>query len=140
MRSLPLMFTFLIGVGCAKPAPKPASDPSSIYFDAATFDASMKTSEAALASLDAIESTRENICRVMAQAIRMGAAVWLTQHESECPTADQIAIDNLVSDGVTVTDPWDAPFVIECAEKGPIVRSAGRDGVHGTKDDVVVGE
>lgn len=71
-------------------------------------------------------------------AIRIGAAIYVTQHE-KCPTVDEVVAAKLVSAELRTEDAWGKPFRITCLPGGPLVTSAGADGAFGTPDDIVSG-
>ena len=126
-------------VGCASkppPPPKDASshgDPPSRGAGGATTDAE-RDKEAAM-----LLAAQVRITSVMAQAIRVGAAVWQTANAG-CPKPNDVVGTHMVPEAVRAEDAWDTPFKIVCGAKSPTVISAGPDRAFDTKDDVVAGD
>jgi hypothetical protein len=76
-----------------------------------------------------------------AYALQGYAVGWRRLHpDAGCPELTAVAADpQLPADVKNVTtDPWGQRYDIRCIEDRVIVRSAGRDGVPGTADDIFV--
>src|SRR5262245_41197663 len=118
----------------SEPPPKAAEETPSLYNEPKPSSSSQHAEAAAAQLLPA----QIRITTVLAQALRVGAAIWLTSHD-DCPTPEAIVAAHLLSESLRTTDGWDRPYKITCDAKGAVVRSAGPDGVFGNEDDIVVG-
>jgi hypothetical protein len=70
-----------------------------------------------------------------AQTIRSAVEMYLAESQ-DCPSIDNLVGSKLLDKGNAVRDRWGHLFTIECTERGPVVRSAGPDGMQGTDDDM----
>jgi hypothetical protein len=96
---------------------------------------------AAEQTLSAMREAQVRISMVLAQALSLGATLWVVNHGS-CPTPEEIVHERLVSEMVSPQDAWENPYRIECGGPGhdePTVTSAGPDGVFDTIDDIIAG-
>ena len=137
-------------LGCARsrPANQPderaAADAASLYNDSFATSAGTQM-VAALDTLANLEDAQIRISAVIAQALCIGAALWVESHDS-CPTPDDIVAQHMIDTSVHAQDAWDHPYRITCggddpdADAQPVVTSAGPDGVFGTPDDIVAGQ
>jgi len=57
-----------------------------------------------------------------------------------CVTAEQLKAEKELSPGSKITDPWDTPYAIRCAEDETFVISFGPDKKEGTADDIKIPE
>lgn len=128
--------------GCApKPAeqapPPPAAGAGdSLYNDPQTGSAQADRAADVEAKAD---EANTHLAKVVATAIRVGAAIWLA-NDDRCPTTQDLIGIKFVSDKIPPIDPWGAPYLIVCSEKEPVVSSKGPDGVANTADDIIVGK
>ncbi len=72
-----------------------------------------------------------------AEHIRRAAVDWRSENGSGCPTISQLEYDKTLSDDTRTDDPWGQRFRVLCTGDSVTVRSAGRDGKAGTRDDIV---
>jgi hypothetical protein len=138
--ALPLVA--LLAVGCGSSASKPAASPAgppALYNDPDTTPAaSAPDGDAAKQEIQKLLAAQIRISGVMAQALRVGAAVWQVSHPG-CPTAADLIAAHTVPDAVTKDDAWETPFRVSCEGKSPMVTSAGPDRKFGTPDDIIIG-
>lgn len=130
----------LASFGCSS---QPARDPSSQPAAPATLYNEPPSDPAAKDKAKQDEATLRaaqiRFTAAVAQALRLGAAIWQAQHEG-CPTAGQIVEAKLVSTELRTADAWDRPYRVTCGPKGPQVTSSGPDQLFDTADDIVAGE
>lgn len=88
-------------------------------------------------AVETVKETQIRITTAIGLALRVMAAVWMVARDG-CPTADELVKASGANATVKATDAWENPYKITCDAKGPIVRSAGPDGVMGTPDDIVL--
>lgn len=62
--------------------------------------------------------------------------MWLAEHQRGCPTVAALRADGQLDPSRDERDPWGGAYTITCEGDGVTVRSAGRDRVFGTVDDV----
>jgi hypothetical protein len=79
----------------------------------------------------AIYATRQR-----AVLLRSAVRQWRKDHAG-CPALDAAVAGQV---GLLTTDAWGRPYVLQCADREVIVRSAGPDAVEGTSDDIVLPE
>jgi general secretion pathway protein G len=70
-----------------------------------------------------IKSTQQD-----AKAIGSAAEMYLAENK-DCPTVQKLLDNKILNKKNHTKDAWDNEFTIECDEDGPVVRSAGPDGV-----------
>lgn len=122
----------------AETAPPPPAGSTSLYNDSASKGSGSQAERAADVDKKA-EEANAKLAKVVAIAIRVGAAIWMANDE-RCPTTDDLIKIKFVNEKVQTNDPWGQPYKIVCNEKEPVVSSAGPDGKHGTADDIVAGK
>jgi hypothetical protein len=123
----------------AASAPPPAAGAGdSLYNDPQGGTGSSQADRAADVEAKADEANT-HLAKVVATAIRVGAAIWLA-NDDRCPTTQDLVAIKFVNEKVQPIDPWGAPYVISCAGKEPVVSSKGPDGQANTADDIVVGK
>jgi hypothetical protein len=134
----------LHATGCApKPAESAAPPPAagagdSLYNDPQAGTGSSQADRAADVEEKADEANT-HLAKVVATALRVGAAIWLANDE-RCPTTQDLIAIKFVNEKIQPIDPWGAPYQISCAGKEPVVSSKGPDGQPNTPDDIVVGK
>ena len=57
-------------------------------------------------------------------------------HPGQCPTVEQLRAEKELSATSKITDPWDTPYAIRCADEDTYVLSFGPDKKEGTPDDI----
>lgn len=57
-------------------------------------------------------------------------------HPGQCPTVEQLRAERELSAASKITDPWDTPYAIRCADDETFVLSFGPDKKEGTADDI----
>lgn len=134
-----LCLACLASFGCSsQPAKDPSTQaaPATLYNEPAPDPAAKDKAKQDEATLRAAQI---RFTAAVAQALRLGAAIWQAQHEG-CPTAGQIVEAKLVSTELRTADAWDRPYRVTCGPKGPQVTSSGPDQLFDTADDIVAGE
>jgi general secretion pathway protein G len=88
------------------------------------------------------ENARIETARTSARTLRSAVSMWkMNDATGECPTTELLVKQQVVDSAAKTTDPWDRPFIIECADNGDInVVSGGPDRKLGTPDDIRVPE
>lgn len=122
----------------AETAPPPPAGSTSMYNDPAAKGGGSQAERAADVEQKADEANAK-LAKVIAIAIRVGAAIWMANDE-RCPTTEDLIKIKFVNEKVQTNDPWGQPYKIVCTEKEPVVTSAGPDGKLGTADDIVAGK
>jgi general secretion pathway protein G len=89
----------------------------------------------AAVAIPELAKARIKTAKVDVQALHPIAAHYRDDHIDECPTAAQLKTARLVSG--SVTDPWGAPYHVDCQADDVTVRSDGPDRTPGTVDDIV---
>ena len=127
-------------LGChhAEPAPR---DPSSARASApeSAPPRAGAPSEATAEDLAVMLAAQVRITSVMAQALRVGTAVWQTANPG-CPQASDVVAAHMVPDAVRAEDAWGTPYRIVCSRNSPTVISAGPDRAFDTGDDIRASE
>ncbi len=137
--------TFLTLVGCGGPTepkhPEPSAhaepgsdDGGGLYHEGG---ATKEQRERVERAVETVAETQIRITTMVGLALRVMTAVWLVSNE-RCPTAEELVRTADANPNLRATDTWDNAYEISCGPKGPVVRSAGPDGVMGTKDDIVL--
>ena len=76
------------------------------------------------------------VARTACRQLRSAASDWQESHARVCPTPARLRDDGAIDRNAKLTDPWGNPFRMTCTGDAIVVRSAGPDGVFGTKDDI----
>lgn len=80
------------------------------------------------------KDTAKNDCR----AIHPIAEKYKVDHPGQCPTVEQLRADKELAATSKITDPWDTPYAIRCADDDVYVLSFGPDKKEGTADDIKI--
>lgn len=134
-RGLVCLALSLPAVGCAASEPAPAREPKPTLYNAKEEPAGGSHE----ADLEQMRAAQVRFSTALGVALRIGAAIYVTQHE-KCPTVDEVVAAKLVSADLRTEDAWGKTYRITCPPAGPIVTSAGPDGVFETADDIVSGK
>lgn len=78
------------------------------------------------------KDTARNDCR----AIHPIAEKYKVDHPGQCPTVEQLRAEKEIGATSKITDPWDTPYAIRCADEDVYVLSFGPDKKEGTADDI----
>lgn len=73
-------------------------------------------------------------------AIHPIAEKYRVDHPGNCVTVEQLRTEKELSASSKITDPWDTPYQIRCAEDETYVLSFGPDKKEGTADDIKIPE
>ena len=73
-------------------------------------------------------------------AIHPIAEKYRVDHTGTCPTVEQLRAEKELSATSKITDPWDTPYQIRCADDETYVLSFGPDKKENTADDIRVPE
>ena len=73
-----------------------------------------------------------------AQRIREAGLSWRNENSRGCPTLTQLKHEQKLSSDARTDDPWGQRYRVDCRDDDIVVSSPGRDGKHGTDDDVRV--
>lgn len=68
------------------------------------------------------------------------AEKYRVDHPGNCVTVEQLKTEKELSAGSKITDPWETPYQIRCAEDETYVLSFGPDKKEGTADDIKIPE
>ena len=72
--------------------------------------------------------------RLSAESLHEAAELWRTTHPGECPTAESLKAEKMLSPSSKLSDAWDAPFKIACDDENTTtVSSSGPDKKDGTQ-------
>jgi len=71
-------------------------------------------------------------------AIYTAAESWRAAHPTECPTAERLKAEGVVSPTSKITDAWDMPYKITCDGDSFTVTSFGPDKRESTPDDIKI--
>ena len=71
-------------------------------------------------------------------AIHPIAEKYRVDHPGNCVTVEQLRTEKELSASSKITDPWDTPYQIRCAEDETYVLSYGPDKKEGTADDIKI--
>lgn len=80
-------------------------------------------------------ATPEDRVRNDMDTIRSAVALYIAT-EKACPTLDELVEHSILNTENGLRDPWDTEFWIHCPNDQPFIRSAGRDEIFGTEDDL----
>jgi general secretion pathway protein G len=73
-------------------------------------------------------------------AIHPIAEKYRVDHAGTCPTVEQLRAEKELSASSKITDPWETPYQIRCADDDTYVLSFGPDKKEGTADDIKIPE
>jgi len=73
-------------------------------------------------------------------AIHPIAEKYRVDHPGNCVTVEQLRAEKELSASSKITDPWETPYQIRCAEDETYVLSFGPDKKEGTADDIKIPE
>ena len=76
--------------------------------------------------------------KIDAQTIHPVAEKYRVDHPGQCPTVEQLRAEKEIGATSKITDPWDTPYQIRCADEDIYVLSYGPDKKEGTPDDIRV--
>lgn len=124
----------LASLGCAAAEPAPAQSPKPTLYNAKEEPGGGHEGD-----LEQMRAAQVRFSTALGVAIRISAAIYVTQHE-KCPTVDDVVAAKLVSADLRTEDAWGKAYRITCVPAGPLVTSAGPDGVFDTADDIVSGK
>lgn len=71
-------------------------------------------------------------------AIHPVAEKYRVDHPGQCVTVEQLRAEKELASTSKITDPWDTPYAIRCADDETYVMSFGPDKKEGTADDIKV--
>src|SRR5689334_5403086 len=72
------------------------------------------------------------------KAIHPVAEKYRVDHPGNCVTVEQLRAEKELAATSKLTDPWDTPYQIRCAEDETYVLSFGPDKKEGTADDIKI--
>jgi general secretion pathway protein G len=70
------------------------------------------------------------------RAIHPIAEKYRVDHPGQCPTVEQLRAEKEISATAKITDPWDTPYKIICADDETYIVSYGPDKKENTNDDI----
>jgi general secretion pathway protein G len=73
-------------------------------------------------------------------AIHPIAEKYRVDHPGNCVTVEQLRAEKELNASSKITDPWETPYQIRCAEDETYVLSFGPDKKEGTADDIKIPE
>jgi len=95
----------------------------------------------AVVAVPKFQDAQKNSAKTNALEIHRIAEMWrATGHASECPTVERLKAEKEISATAKITDSWDTPYKITCAEDDIVVTSFGPDKKENTADDIRVPE
>lgn len=71
-------------------------------------------------------------------AIHPIAEKYRVDHPGQCVTVEQLRAEKELAASSKITDPWDTPYAIRCADDDTYVLSFGPDKKEGTADDIKI--
>lgn len=98
---------------------------------------SVLTTGVAVGALAMLEKAKkEQAKNDTANLASIAEAFLVTAHNEDCPTAEELRRDGLLSRRAKTVDPWGTPYRIACEPDYAIAISAGPDSTFDTADDV----
>jgi general secretion pathway protein G len=90
----------------------------------------------AVVAIPKYAESQKNQAKIDARTIHPVAEKYKVDHPGQCPTVEQLRADKELSAASKITDPWDTPYAIRCADDEIYVTSFGPDKKEGTADDI----
>jgi general secretion pathway protein G len=84
--------------------------------------------------------SQKNQAKIDARTIHPVAEKYKVDHPGQCPTVEQLRAEKELSASSKITDPWDTPYKIVCADDDIMVLSFGPDKKENTNDDIRIPE
>ena len=98
---------------------------------------SLLTTGVAVGALKTLRDSEDKQARTNAVALAAAAEAFIIDRGSEeCPTAEEMKREGVVSSRSSTEDPWGTDYRIVCESTSVDAISAGRDRTFGTSDDV----
>lgn len=94
----------------------------------------------AVVAVPKFQQAQVNSAKTNALEIHRIAEMWRATHASECPTVERLKAEKEIASTAKITDSWDSPYKIVCADDEIIVSSFGPDKKENTADDIRVPE
>jgi general secretion pathway protein G len=91
----------------------------------------------AVVAIPKFTESQKNQAKIDARTIHPIAEKYRADHPGQCPTVEQLRAEKEISATSKITDPWDSPYQIRCADNEEIyILSFGPDKKEGTADDI----
>jgi general secretion pathway protein G len=90
----------------------------------------------AVVAIPKYAESQKNQAKIDARTIHPVAEKYKVDHPGQCPTVEQLRAEKELSAASKITDPWDTPYAIRCADEEIYVMSFGPDKKEGTNDDI----
>jgi general secretion pathway protein G len=90
----------------------------------------------AVVAIPKYAESQKNQAKIDARTIHPIAEKYKVDHPGVCPTVEQLRAEKELSAASKITDPWDTPYQIRCADEDIYITSFGPDKKEGTNDDI----
>jgi general secretion pathway protein G len=91
----------------------------------------------AVVAIPKYAESQKNQAKIDARTIHPVAEKYRVDHSGgQCPTVEQLRAEKELSAASKITDPWDTPYAIRCADEEIYIVSFGPDKKEGTNDDI----
>ena len=94
----------------------------------------------AVVAVPKYQESQKNQAKIDARTIHPVAEKYKVDHPGVCPTVEQLRAEKELSSASKITDPWDSPYKIVCADEDIMVLSFGPDKKENTNDDIRIPE
>lgn len=94
----------------------------------------------AVVAIPRFAEAQKKQAKIDAQTIHPVAEKYKVDHPGQCPTVEQLRAEKELAPTSKITDPWETPYGIRCADEDVYVLSFGPDKKEGTGDDIRVPE
>jgi general secretion pathway protein G len=93
----------------------------------------------AVVAIPKYAESQKKQAKIDSQTIHPVAEKYRVDHPgNQCPTVEQLRAEKELGATSKITDPWDTPYAIRCADDELYVLSFGPDKKEGTNDDIRV--
>lgn len=90
----------------------------------------------AVVAIPKFAQAQKDTAKTDTRTIHPVAEKYRIDHPGQCPTVEQLRAEKEISATSKITDPWDTPYAIRCADEETYVLSFGPDKKEGTADDI----
>lgn len=94
----------------------------------------------AVVAVPKYQESQKNQAKIDARTIHPVAEKYQVDHPGVCPTVEQLRAEKELSAASKITDPWDTPYKIICADEELMIVSFGPDKKENTQDDIRIPE
>ena len=90
----------------------------------------------AVAVMNHLTTVRKETAKTDIRALKTAAKIYAIQSQGECPSIEILVAEGMIEDDTRRADPWNTPYIFDCADAKIAVFSAGPDKLEGTEDDI----